>query len=129
MSGLRRALAVTALVALALALLLAPARAVRREVLVDRALNALGDALDRRVARTGAVPAEPLLSGGELARLLREDGDLPEVPRNPDTGRPFGAVDLETDMVFFEATRGGYRIEVLSADGREVVAVRVGPPR
>ena len=108
-----------------------PARRLRREVLVERAVEALGDAVDAHLARTGRCPGASMLSGGELARLLVDAGDLAAIPRNPDTGEVFGTVALETDLVFYEPVQDGrgFRLEVLDERGLDVVAVRVGPRR
>jgi hypothetical protein len=113
----------------AAALLWVPLSAVRREVLVERAVATFGAALDARLRRTGVCPEVPLSGGGELAQLLLQDGDLAATPCNPDTGLPYGAVDLETDLLFYAPIDGGrgYRLEVLDAEGEAVVAVRVGP--
>ncbi|MBK8980178.1 MAG: hypothetical protein IPM29_30115 [Planctomycetes bacterium] len=123
-----RVAAVALLAACALAVLHGPARALRRQLLADRAVRELGDALDAQLARTGRCPDVPSLGGAELALWLHASGDLPTVPLNPDTGAPFGSVDLETDLLFYEPLPGarGYRLEVLDATGERVVAVRVG---
>lgn len=109
-------------------LLREPARALRREVLVENVLDVLCDALDARLARGDPLPQDSLLGGGELAAWLFAANDLAALPLNPDTGAPFGGIPLETDLVFYEPRRDGrgYRIEVLNAAGAEVVAVRTG---
>ncbi len=114
--------------ALLLAVLREPLQRVRREVLVERCLDALDDALVERSKSAGGYPDEPFLSGGELAALLVAGGWLAELPANPDTGLPFGSVDLEPDLVFYDAPPGGdaYRLEVLDVAGERVVASRRG---
>ena len=120
-----RSLVVAALVVGGLAVLDGPFTALRREVLVADALDALERGLARHVERLGVPVEEPFVSGGELARMLVAADCLTTVPLNPDTGAPFGAVELEPDLIFYSVERDGrWLLEALAADGREVVAVR-----
>ncbi len=92
-----------------------PARALRREHVTEQTRAALVDGLARYLAQHGTYPAEPFLSGGELAALLVDAGCLDALPLNPTTNQPFGTVDLEDDPFFYASseTADSYTLEVL----------------
>ena len=102
---------------------LEPLRAVKREVLLDRALEALTAGLDAYRVAHGAFPLDAVLAGGELAQRLRTAGALDALPVNPDTGAPYGAVDLEPDHVWYTGDAAGatYLLEAMAPGGERVI--------
>ena len=92
-----------------------PARALRREHVTEQTRTALLEGLAHYHSRHGTYPAEPFLSGGELAALLVEAGCLDSLPLNPTTNQPFGTVDLEDDPFFYSTpdTADSFTLETL----------------
>jgi len=96
----------------------------RERAAASRSLAALSDALQAYHEKRGSMPRLNNASGRDLVKFLQLSGQLPELPLNPATARPYDPdAESETDGITYnsEGNFSGYDLfYVRPRDNREL---------